>query len=167
MTLTRSQLAILGGLLLSGYLVSCISGYLVGRGTAPAQAPAASIAPAMRQPTSAATPTATPRPTATPKPTPPKGPTVDIVEWTWYRSETGNFIYVDGVVKNVSDRPVAWVELHIELRDKNKKLLATDSDYIDADRLNPGQESTFKLMTPNMPGTEWVIIKNVSWNWTD
>lgn len=38
--LTRQQLVILGGLLLVGYLAFCGFGYMIGRGTAPAQAPA-------------------------------------------------------------------------------------------------------------------------------
>jgi len=142
--------------------VFCGFGYMIGRGTAPAQAPA--LPQPARVEATTPTPTVTPAPTATPKPTPTaEGPTVDIVEWTWYESQTGNYIYVDGVVENVSDRPVSWVELYVELRDKDNKLLATDSGYIDADRLNPGQESTFKLMTRNMPGTEWVVIKSISW----
>ena len=65
MNLTRQQLAILGGLLLVGYLVFCGFGYMIGRGTAPAQAPA--------PPQPAHVEMTTPAPTTTQPPMP--GPT--------------------------------------------------------------------------------------------
>ena len=65
--LTRQQLAILGGLLLAGYLVSCCFGYIIGKGTAPAQAPLQ--APAAPQGTIRAANTPTSAPTSAPTPT--------------------------------------------------------------------------------------------------
>lgn len=76
MNLTRQKLAILGSLLLAGYLVFCCFGYMVGRGAAPEQAPPQVHA----APTWPPTWTPTPRPTDTPKlqptdtPTPPPAP---------------------------------------------------------------------------------------------
>jgi len=43
--MTKQQIAILAGLLLAGYIVFCAFGYLIGRATAPAQAPIAETVP--------------------------------------------------------------------------------------------------------------------------
>ena len=156
MSITRQQMVVLGSLLLVGYLVFCGFGYIIGRETMSVQTPILAHPTCVEK----GIPTVTSKPTA-------EGSEVDVVEWTWYRSQTGRYIYVDGIVKNVSNRPVRYVELHIELEDGSRRLLATDSGYIDIDILTPGQEFTFKLMTVNRPGTEWVVIKSVSWQWAD
>jgi hypothetical protein len=80
MNFTRQQMAILGGLILVGYLAFCGFGYMIGRGTAPAQAPpqvpAVTNAPTTEErakPTATQVPEAeAPAPTDTPVP---QGPT--------------------------------------------------------------------------------------------
>ncbi len=118
------------------------------------------------------TPTSTPSPTAT-RPayrqpaSRPETVDIDIVDWTWYLSESGNYIYVDGVIKNVSARAMRLVEVHVELLDKSGRLLAVDSAYASPSSLGPGQRSNFKVMTANRQGLHFVSISNVTWRWAD
>lgn len=125
-------------------------------------------------PTQTFTPTHTPRPTQTPTRTPFPTATPDdssnaleIVDWVWYTSPGGGYIYVDGLIKNISRRPMAFVKIHIALFDSQNRLLGTESGYIDADLLLPGQTATFKLMAIKPPNIEWVKIHHITWNWAD
>ena len=102
-------------------------------------------------------------PTATPAPIP--GGTVKLLAWTWYRTQSGNYIYVDGQVQNISDRPIRFVRINITLLDRNKSLLSTDSGYIDLTTLQPGQVSNFKIMTQYRTGTDSVSITNIEWKY--
>lgn len=110
-----------------------------------------------------ATPKPTPLPSATPEASPTPEDVIDLLDWTWYRSRTGNYIYVDGEVRNTGTKSLGFVEITLKLLDADEKLLSTDSGYIEAQVLRPGATSTFKIMTAWHPEVEWVEITGFIW----
>jgi|GEM_PF-5270818 len=107
--------------------------------------------------------TRTPGPTLTPSVTPTPEKVIELGEWTWYPSASGNYINVDGSIKNISDHEISSVHIFFELRDANDKLLANESTYTDLPSIGPNQSSTFKLFAERPPGLYVVKIVNVTW----
>lgn len=95
------------------------------------------------------------------------GHSVELTDWTWYTSGSGNYVYVDGMLTNISSRPMCYVEIHIATYDEEKNLLSTDWTYVDMDYIAPGGSTTFKVMTRKPPRIEWVEITNIQWEWAD
>lgn len=125
-------------------------------------------------PTATATPkdTATPRPTNTPNvtntPVPPTlnpDDAVRLLDWTNYTSDSGHYIYIDGEIQNATTEPMAFIEITVKLLDSNRKLVATESSYADAQRLGSGEKTTFKIMTPNRSNIAHIAIANITWKW--
>jgi len=100
---------------------------------------------------------------ALPNPTVAIPPPVQLVEWTWYVSTDNKVLYVDGLVKNTSTQHVSIVRVSVTLRDGNGKLLAAGFNDIAAGDLAPGQESVFKFAFNNRPGTQSVVVHDISW----
>lgn len=99
---------------------------------------------------------------STSKATPASDETVELGEWTWYPD--GDYINVDGSVKNVSSKPITFVKVFFELRDDGGKLLANDSTYTDPFNIAPGASAAFKLFRARPPGLEKVGIVNITWS---
>jgi len=90
-----------------------------------------------------------------------------VTEWSWYVDRSGAYIHVDGIIENTSTRPIMYVRVFIATYDAEYNLLSTDSGYADLDYLRAGQSTTFKLVTPNPGGAEWVRIVTLNGYWAD
>jgi hypothetical protein len=138
-------------------------------GTQTASVPTSTKSPTHTDaPRTTSTPSATRTPDASKTPLPPTlsaDDAIRLLDWNWYRSEGGDFVYVDGELQNATSEPMEFVELSIKLMDSNKKLLATQRGFIDAQLLESGATSTFKIIASNRPGTEIVGISNIQWRW--
>lgn len=109
--------------------------------------------------------TPSPAPADAPEPTPESAPPVEITEWTSYPSASGDYINIDGTVKNVSsDKTISSVKIFVQLRDAAGKLLANDYTYMDLDALAPGESSTWSIFAPRPAGFEKVEIVNLAWD---
>jgi len=98
------------------------------------------------------------------QPTPTPDTDAEITEYTWYLSPAGDYIHVDGVVRNVSEETLNFVTIYAAFRDQNGNLLKMDSAYADVTELLPGQESTWSIVTQN-PGDVYIVeIQNVTWS---
>jgi hypothetical protein len=80
-------------------------------------------------------------------------PTADIkiVDWTNYISETGNYIYVEGIIQNTSKTIATDVRIKIQALDKYDKLISITSGYTDPSILATKQKATFSVMVTNNP----------------
>ena len=57
--------------------------------------------------------------------------------------------------------------MYIATYDGEHNLLTTDQGYADVEYLGPGQSTTFKLITENPGGVEWVRIVTLNGQWAD
>jgi len=78
-------------------------------------------------------------------------PTADIkiIDWTNYISETGNYIYVEGIIQNTSKVIATDVRIKIQALDKYDKLISITSGYADPSTLAAKQKATFSVMVTN------------------
>ena len=91
------------------------------------------------------TPVPAPAPTPIPKETPKPQQSVKIVEgWKWSQDDTG-FDYVRGSVQNVGNRPIGYMEIHAEYKDKNGKVVDTAYTNI-GEVIKPGNQKKFEIM---------------------
>jgi len=114
--------------------------------------------------TVAVSPTATPTTTTTPVP---GGLQVDIPEWNWFLSASGNYVEVQGTVQNISDKSMRFVEIHVIFRDKDENFLGTDSGFAEADVLSPGSLTTWSIFTRKMGDVRYVELSQILWKWVD
>ncbi len=71
---------------------------------------------------------------------------IKIVDWTNYLSDSGDYYYVVGILKNVGKDIAAYIKVKVIAYDKYKKLVSLEEDYADPLSLSPEQEATFKIM---------------------
>jgi len=76
---------------------------------------------------------------------------IKIVDWTDYPSETGSYIYVEGVLQNISKVIATNVRLKIQALDKYDKLVSITPCYADPTILIPNQKATFIAMVTSNP----------------
>jgi hypothetical protein len=88
----------------------------------------------------------------------------EITEYTWAPSPAGDYIHVDGIVKNTSEKTLNFVTIYAAFRDQNGNLLKIDSGYADVTELLPGQESTWSIVTQNPGDVHIVEMQNVTWS---
>ena len=62
-----------------------------------------------------------------------------------YVPKGGDNFSIDGVVKNVSDKTIEYVQVTAKMYDSNKKLMGIKRTYSRPSELSPGQEGTFQL----------------------
>jgi hypothetical protein len=74
------------------------------------------------------------------------GADIQIVDWTYYISDTGNYYYIEGILKNVGNSKLNYVEAKAIAFDKNKKLVTLKRSYANPHTLEPGEKATFKIM---------------------
>jgi len=76
---------------------------------------------------------------------------IKIVDWTNYPSESGKYIYVEGILQNTSKIIANYVRLEIQALDKFGKLVSITTCYSDPTTLNPNQKANFKTMVTSNP----------------
>jgi hypothetical protein len=91
--------------------------------------------------------------TWTPPSTPPSPPPdqLAILASRGYESDSGNYFYVEGQVKNLTDKPLKNVAVVATWFDKEGTFITSDSALIDYNPLLPGQASPFKTITRGNP----------------
>ncbi|MEH6957206.1 FxLYD domain-containing protein [Neobacillus drentensis] len=71
----------------------------------------------------------------------------------------GNYIYVTGAIKNISDISYTFVEIKVSYFDDSGNILDTDSTYLNSsDPLMPNERKSFSLMT-QMVGQKYTKYK--------
>jgi len=71
---------------------------------------------------------------------------IKVIDWTNYLSSTGNYYYVEGILKNVGKGTAEYIQVKVITYDKYKKLVSLKESYANPVNLSPGQEATFKIM---------------------
>lgn len=71
---------------------------------------------------------------------------ITILDWTNRISESGNYYYVEGIVKNIGNKIASSVRVKIQSLDKDENLISIDDGYVDPSTLQPNQEGTFSVM---------------------
>ncbi|MBA7545090.1 hypothetical protein ES705_37453 [subsurface metagenome] len=74
---------------------------------------------------------------------------IKIVDWNNRLSTYGNYIYVEGSLKNISDRAAEEVRVKVKSLDSKGKLLSIDDSYTEPSSISPGKEAMFKITVKN------------------
>jgi hypothetical protein len=88
---------------------------------------------------------------------------VEIVDWAWRNSASGDYLDISGILRNTSDHTLSFIQVFVIMKDAQGKFLATDSGYADVDRLPPGAQSTWKIFARDPGGVERVAISGIQW----
>lgn len=80
-----------------------------------------------------------------------KATEVKIIDSTDYISESGNYHYFEGVLKNNGKVTTKWVKVKIFLKNKYDKLVSLETSYSDPIHLSPNQEGTYSIIAYNNP----------------
>lgn len=70
------------------------------------------------------------------------------------RSGSGNYIYVEGVLKNVGRGSAHAVRVEVRALDSRGRLVSIDDGYADPSTLALHQEASYQIMVSNDPRTE-------------
>lgn len=97
---------------------------------------------------SASTVTAPPRPIATP---PPPSDVVALLSARGYQSESGNYWYVEGELKNISAVSLKNVQVVAQWYTKDDTFVTSDSAVVEYNPILPGQTTPFKTITRGNP----------------
>lgn len=96
------------------------------------------------EPTDTPPPSNTPQPIPTPSPEPTQGPALSLVTAIDYTDDIG-WDHIIGVVENISDQPLEFVEIIATLYDDGNNVVGTGFTYTDLDVLLPGERSPFNI----------------------
>jgi hypothetical protein len=104
---------------------------------------------------------------AAPKPASPPasaGPPSKLVllDLAMTRSESGNYVSVEGRVRNVSGVPLPQVKTSITYEDKNGRLVATSDAYLKPDPIPAGSFATFRSFDGFKAGMDHVKLEFLS-----
>jgi hypothetical protein len=81
----------------------------------------------------------------------PASPQLALLSRRGYRSEGGDFMIVEGQVKNISNRSMKNVEAVASWYSKDGSFISSDDALIKYDPILPGQTSPFQVMTRAIP----------------
>lgn len=87
---------------------------------------------------------------------------IKVIDWTNYLSKTGNYYYVEGILKNIGKGIAEHIQVKVIAYDKYKKLVSLKESYANPVNLSPGQEATFKIMINYNPKIDNFGLK-VNW----
>jgi hypothetical protein len=88
---------------------------------------------------------------------------VEITDWTNRPTSSGNYHYVEGIVKNTGNMIAQFTKVTVKALDGNNKLVAIEQGYTDPCDLSPGEEGIFKIMIERIPRIEKFSVK-VNWD---
>lgn len=79
---------------------------------------------------------------------------MDVVDWNHRLSGFGNYIYVEGILRNVGDEIAESVKVKVTSLDAQGKPVSIEDAYADPSAVAPDQETTFQVMVRNDPRIE-------------
>jgi DNA uptake protein ComE-like DNA-binding protein len=88
---------------------------------------------------------------------------IRFIDSTNYLSGSGNYYYVEGILKNNGKGNAYSVKVEVQALDKYDKLVSTDNVYADPSTLAPGQEATYQMMVRYNSNID-KFDKKVSWS---
>jgi endonuclease YncB( thermonuclease family) len=74
---------------------------------------------------------------------------IKIVDWNNRPSVTGNYVYVEGSLKNIGDQTAEMVRVTVKSLDSNEKILSIDSAFAEPSSIAPSEEAIFQIMVEN------------------
>lgn len=74
---------------------------------------------------------------------------IKIVDWNNRLSASGNYIYVEGSLKNIGDQTAEEVRVKVKSLDSNGKIVSIDDGYADPSLIAPNKEAIFQIMVAN------------------
>jgi len=74
---------------------------------------------------------------------------IKIVDWNNRLSTYGNYIYVEGSLKNISDRAAEEVRVKVKSLDSNREIVSIDDGYTDPSLIAPNKEGIFQIIVEN------------------
>lgn len=84
-------------------------------------------------------------------PPPITGDALALLSTRGYASESGGYMYVEGQVKNLTDRPLRNVQVVATWYGSDDTFITSDTGLVEFNPLLPGQTSPFKTMTRRNP----------------
>lgn len=78
-------------------------------------------------------------------------PKLEVTSWRWSTSASGNFVEVDGEVRNTSSEAIESLLVTAEFRTSDGTFITSDDGFADYSPLMPGQSSPFKIMSRYNP----------------
>lgn len=92
------------------------------------------------------------------KTTPPEY-SLELIDWHWNQSESGNYIRVEGIIKNISEYRMEYVQAVATLLTKDGEFITSDNSYIEYTTLMPQQTSPFSVLMNYNPLVHTVRIE--------
>ena len=74
---------------------------------------------------------------------------IKIVDWNNRPSASGNYIYVEGSLKNIGDQTAERVRVKVKSLDSNGEIVSIDDGYADPSSIAPNKEGMFQIMVEN------------------
>ena len=74
---------------------------------------------------------------------------IEIVDWNNRLNTYGNYIYVEGSLKNIGDKNAENVRLKVKSLDSNGEIVSIDGGYTDPSIIAPNKEGIFQIMVKN------------------
>ncbi|MCK4339192.1 MAG: FxLYD domain-containing protein [Candidatus Cloacimonetes bacterium] len=74
---------------------------------------------------------------------------IKIVDWKNKLSASGNYIYVEGSLKNISDKTAEGVRVKVKSLDSNGEIVSIDDGYADPSLISPNEEGIFQIIIVN------------------
>ena len=74
---------------------------------------------------------------------------INIVDWNNRLSISGNYIYVEGSLKNIGNQTAEKLRIIVKSLDTNGKLVSIDDGYTNPSLIAPNKEAIFQIMLKN------------------
>jgi lipopolysaccharide export system protein LptA len=74
---------------------------------------------------------------------------IKIVDWNNRPSTSGNYIYVEGSLKNIGDQTAERVRVKVKSLGSNGEIVSIDDGYADPSSIAPNKEGMFQIMVEN------------------
>ena len=84
---------------------------------------------------------------------------VDLVDWDWKLSSSGDYVEVSGTVKNTHpSKPICFVRIRSRLQDRQGNDLNADWTYADSGTIRPNSSSPFSLFYKYVEGADTIHV---------